>query len=138
MWQLLFFVIFIFLIQGLSKVLEKETKKRRPQEKPASEEIEEYFESIGFPTIRMPVPKKERPAEKKKIEVEVPAIKEKPVLKPEIPKIKEEILSLFSLKPQIPKIKEEILPLFSLEKIEEGIILSEILGLPKSLRKPRW
>jgi len=124
MWQFLFFIIFILLIQGLSKILEKETKKRNSEEKPVTEEeLEKYFETLGFPTLRIPKPKREKPPEKKKEEkVEVPVIKEeKPLLKPEI-----------------SKIEKKILPEFLLERLEEGIILSEILGPPKALRKPRW
>lgn len=114
MWQLLFFIILILLIQGLSKILEKETNKKEPKE-----EIEKYFETLGFPTIRIP-PKKEKPPklEEKKMEAQPPIIKEeRPVLKE-----------------KISEIKEEISPLFPPGKLEEGIILSEILGPPKASR----
>ncbi len=124
MWRFLFFIIFILLIQGLFKLLEKGEKEEELEEKPTTEEeLKKYFEALGLP-VRVPTSKKEKiPKKKEEIEEVKPSI-----IRPSAVEEKRPIPT--------PKIKteEEILTYFPSEKLEEGIILSEILGPPKSLK----
>lgn len=121
MWQFLFFIIFILLIQGLFKLLEKEEEL---EERPTTEEkLKKYFEALGLP-IEVPTSKKEKILKKKEeIEEAKPSI-----IRPSAVEEKRPIPT-----PKI-EVEEKILTYFPSEKLEEGIILSEILGPPKSLK----
>lgn len=123
MWQLLLFIIFFFLIQKFSKTLEEQQKKE--ERKPAEERMKDLLETLGFPFPQEipPQPKKERPEE--------PVIVRKEIKKPEVKIIE---LKPAKLEPPPERVEEtkEGLPTFSQDKLEEGIILSVILGAPRA------
>ena len=123
MFRFLIFLIFIIFIQRLFKTLQ-EQQREQPKE-PAEEEIKNYFQTLGFPAPEEipPEPKLERP-------------KQPPIVKEEDrkPQVKLAELKPAKIEPQpeqIEKPKEELLS-FSTDKLEQGIILSAILGPPKA------
>lgn len=113
------------MMQSLSKLLEKEAKKRRSQEGPVSEEeLKDYFENLEFPHREIPIPEKRAPLPK----VEPP-------IAPRFPeKIEKRIEAPVAI--EAPKIEEKEFEL-DLEDLEQGIILSEILSPPKAFRSSR-
>jgi hypothetical protein len=122
-WQFLIFIIFILLLRKASRTLEEQRKEQ--QKEPTEEEIKNLFQTLGFP------PPQEIPPEPKPERAEEPVIVKKEIKKPEV-KIAE--LKPAKIKPppkQVEEAKEELLT-FSQDKLEEGIILSEILGPPKA------
>ena len=124
MWRFLLFITFIILIQRLIKTLQEQ---QREQPEPTEDEIRNYFQSLGFPPPEEipPKPKPEKPKE--------PVIVKKAIKEPGV--------EITELKPrriepspkQIEKIEKKV-SVFSTDKLEEGIILSEILGPPKAYR----
>jgi hypothetical protein len=122
MFRFLIFLTFIILIQKLLKSLQEQQKE---QAEPNEEEIRDYFQTLGFPPPREipPAPKPEKPKkpliEKKKIKsLEAEFAQVKPVKIKPAPKQTED--------------REEELSITLRDKLEEGIILSEILGPPKA------
>ncbi len=126
MWRFLLFVIFIILIQRLTRVLQEQQKEE--QREPAKEKINELFKTLGFPLPE------ETPPEPKSERLESP--KEPVIVKKEIKKPEVEIAEFKPTKieppPKRTEEEEEELPAFSTDKLEEGIVLSEILGPPKA------
>ena len=123
MWQFLIFIIFILLLQRLSKNLEEQRRQQQEEEK--EEKIKDFFQTLGFP-LPEEIPPKPKPEEPKE-----PAVIKKEIKKPEagIAELKPE-----KVEPRGKEIEEdeEELPTFSEDKLEEGIILSAILGPPKA------
>jgi hypothetical protein len=122
MFRFLTFLIFIILIQKLLKTLQEQQKQ---QPEPTEKEIKDYFQNLGFP------PPEELPAEPSREMLKQPVIvKEEikqPGPKPELKPVKAEAPQ----KEIIEETKQEWL-VFSEDKLEEGIILSEILSPPKA------
>ena len=119
MFRFLLFITFLILIQKLIKTLQEQQKE---QKEPSEEETKDYFQSLGFPPPREipPQPKPERPKE--------PVIAKREIKRPEI-----KIAEFKPTRIEVPpKQAEEELPTFSQDKLEEGIILSAILGPPKA------
>lgn len=116
-------IIFFWIISLLAKTKKGPQPKEEPYEPTyePSEEEEEILETLGLP---LPIPR-EKP--KEKIE-EAPILIQKEEVKPEI-----------EVTPVEPLPKPEISPetkppeFLSSDKLEEGIILSIILGPPKAL-----
>lgn len=104
------FILFMFILQIF---LTKAAKKQR--ELPSSEEeIGDIFETLGFP---------KPPVQPKRVEPEI--------IKPQVP---EEIIPPEEIK-KVPAILAEETkkePYLSRETLEEGIVLSVILGPPKA------
>ena len=128
MFRFLIFLIIILLIQKKLKALQERQKQQ--QEEPTEKEIKHYFQSLGFP------PPEEIPSKPKQEKTKEPVIVQKKIKKPEI-----KIAEIESTKHKLP-LKEiedpkERLPSFLTDKLEEGIILSEILGPPKAYRSCR-
>ena|GEM_PF-1281398 len=123
MFRFLTFLIFIILIQRLIKTLQGQQKK---QTEPTEEEIKNYFQSLGFPPPReLPLkPKPEKPKQ--------PSIVKREIKKPEvrIPELK--LARVEAPQKEIIEEADAELPTFSEDKLEEGIILSEILSPPKA------
>jgi len=121
MFQLLFLIFFIILMQTLSKKLE-ETQKKESQEK------EKQYDIFGLPPLEFPLPQTKPKVQKAK---KVPLTKIEPEkITPQEEKTKE---TLFAK----PTAKSERKPILDLDinKLEEAIILSEILSPPKALRR---
>lgn len=127
MGRFLIFIIFLILLRKFVENLQKQQKQE--QEEPREKEIDNYFQALGFPP-----PEEIKPEPKLRLRPEKP--KEPVTIKKEIKKT-ETITP--KLKPtqvmpsleQTEKTKEELL-VFSQEKLQEGIILSIILGPPKA------
>lgn len=140
MQQLIIFIIFIILFQWLSKAIHKQQEQQQEKEPPAGPQkdrrrsgVEELFESLGFslPEEIPSAPKQEKVVMPQS-EINRNVKKRKPEIRLEPPKVNPE-------KDKIPYRQEEEpassgLPEFSRDKLEEGIILSEILGPPKAYR----
>jgi hypothetical protein len=124
MFRFLLFLIFIILIQRLLKTLQEQ--KKQQQEEAGKDKFEDIFQTLGFPFPQevTPEPEPEKPKQPSVVKMEI----KKPEIK--IPELK-------SVKIEAPRkeiteeVKEELLAL-SEDKLEEGIVLSEILGLPKA------
>ena len=123
MWRFLLFIIFIILIQRLSKSLQEQQKEQQKEE--AEDRIENLFQTLGFPLPEKvpPQPKPEKPKE--------PPVKKKDTKRPEV------ITTQFKppeIKPQSNQLEEtqEELVTFSTDKLTEGVILAVILGSPKA------
>ena len=125
MFRFLIFLIIILLIQRKLKALQEQQKGQ--QEAPTEEETKHYFQSLGFP------PPEEIPSEPKQEKAKEPVIVQKQIKRPEV-KIAELKPIKFKLPPEETEEAEEQLPSYSADKLEEGIILSEILGPPKAYR----
>ena len=123
MWQFLIFIMFILLLQKFSKNLEEQRKQQEEETK--EEKIGDLFQTLGFP-----LPEETPPRPEWKMPKE-PAIVKKEIKRPEA-----EIAELKPEKIETPikqiEEAEEELPTFSEDKLQEGIILSEILGPPKA------
>ena len=124
MFRFLLFLIFIILIQRMLKTAQEQQKE---QKEPTKDEIKKYFLTLGFPAPEesQPKPPREKPRQplivkKEMKEAGVKIAEPKPKKAKPIIKQEEEA--------------EERLPIFSRDKLEEGIILSEILGPPKAYR----
>ena len=128
MFRFLTFLIFIILIQKLLKTLKEQQKQ---QQEPTEDEIKNYFQSLGFP------PPEELPVQSKPESPEQPPLVKREIKKPEV-----EVSELKPVKIKAPckeiieETKEE-LPDFSEDKLEQGIILSEILSPPKAYQNRR-
>ncbi len=120
MFRFLIFLIFIILIQRLLKTLQEQQKQ---QQEPTEKEIKNYFQALGLPPIKE-LPPEPRPEKAKQPPIRI----KKPEVKiPELKPVKMKAMH----KEMIEETKEE-LPVFSEDKLEEGIILSAILGPPKA------
>lgn len=106
MWRLLLFLIFIILFQRFSKALQEQQEKQQKEE----QEIP-------------PQPKPEKPKK--------PVIIKREIKRPEV-EIAEFRPTRIELPPKQTEEAKEQLPTLSTDKLEEGIILSEILGPPKA------
>ena len=125
MWRFLLFIIFIILIQKLSKALQEQQKEQ--QKETTKEKVEDIFQTLGFPLPE------EIPPEPKPVRPKEPAIIKKEIKKPE-PEIKIPEFKPPEIIPEPKQIEEakEELPTFSTDKLVEGIVLSVILGPPKA------
>lgn len=123
MWQLLLFIIILIVFQKLSKTLQQQQEQQ--QRESGEEKIGDLFKTLGFPLPEEIPPKPEwkKPEE--------PLIVKRKVKKPEV-----KITELKPLKPELPPEEAEVLKeeelAFPQDKLEQGIILSEILGPPKA------
>lgn len=122
MWQLILLFIFIILLQRLSKTLQ-EQPRRGQQGEVSRKKIEDLFQILGFPLPEEIPPKPERPKE--------PIIVKRKTKKPEVEIAELKPAKIEPLPEQVEKTKEG-LPTFSQDKLQEGIILSVILGPPKA------
>ena len=122
MWQFLTFIIFIILIQKLVKTLQEQQKE---QKEPTEEELRNYFQTLGLPLPEEipPEPKPKRPKQ--------PAIAKKEIKEPEIKVAELEPVKIEPLPKQAEEPEEELVT-FSTDKLEEGIVLSVILGPSKA------
>ena len=124
MWQLFLFLILIIVFHKLSKVLQEQQEQQ--QKKSGEGKVRELFQTLGFPlpeeTVPLPKPQKPRPGKQEKI------------WKPAEEDAKLELTQPAKLQlPSEPVEKTEREPIvFYRDKLEEGIILSEILGPPKA------
>ena len=128
MFRFLIFLILIILMQRFIKTLQEQQQKeqqKKQQQEPTEDEVRNYFQILGFPLPEeIPIePKPERQKEpvitKKEIKkTEVGVSEDKPE-KPE-PKLKQK------------EVKKEEVFILSADKLEEGILLSEILAPPKA------
>jgi hypothetical protein len=128
MFRFLTFLIFIILIQRLIKTLQGQQKE---QPEPTEDEIKDYFQNLGFPPPRE-LPLKPKPEISKQ-----PSIVKREIKKAEV-KISEVKPEKIEAAPkEITEEAKEELPTFSEDKLEEGIILSEILSPPKAYQMRR-
>lgn len=125
-------VIAFWIISGILKKRTKqpEEDKRQPYPKPPPEpekrtELEErILEALGFP-VPKPAPAPAPPLVKKKPKLQPVILEKKPAAEIKAPPT-----------PAVIKTEEKAIPaplVFSPDKLEEGIILSTILGPPKSI-----
>ena len=124
------FILFILLLILLHK-LNKSIKEQqgRQEEEPSEEEIRDYFKTLGFP-----VPEEETPKLKQE------KLKEKLIVKREIKTTEKKVADLkptVTEAPYKPLEETQELPSLTQDKLEEGIILSEILGPPKAYQSRR-
>jgi hypothetical protein len=131
MFRFLTFLILILLIQRWLKSLQEQQEQQKEQKEPTEKEAKDYFQILGFPPAEElpPKPKLEKPKE--------PVV----TVKKEVEKTELKIAELKPVKiepsPQQIEEIEEQLPDFSSDKLEQGIILSEILGPPKAYQTRR-
>ena len=122
MFRFLLFITFLILIQKLIKTLQEQQKE---QKEPSEEETKDYFQSLEFPT---PEEIPSEPKQEKLEKLKEPVIAKREIKRPEI-----KIAEFKPTRIEVPpKQAEEELPTFSQDKLEEGIILSAILGPPKA------
>ena len=130
MFRFLTFLILILLIQRWLKSLQEQQEQQKEQEEPTEKEVKDYFQFLGFP------PAEELPP---KPELEKP--KQPAIVKKKVKRIKEEVIEAkpaeIKLAPEKTEEAEELLPALSTDKLQEGIILSEILGPPKAYQTRR-
>ena len=130
MFRFLTFLILILLIQRWLKSLQEQQEQQKEQKEPTEKEVKDYFQILGFP------PAEELPPKPKLEEPKQPAI-----VKKQVKKLKEEAIEPKPAEIKFPpekieEVEEELLAL-STDKLEEGIILSEILGPPKAYQPRR-
>ena len=123
MLRFLTFLIYIILIQKLLKNLQEQQKEQQKQ--PTEQEIKDYFQTLGFP------PPEETPPEPEPERPKQPVIAKQEIKKPELEIVEPKSVKIEPQFQEIEESQEELLT-FSTDKLEEGIILSEILGLPKA------
>ena len=124
MWQLLLFIIFIILIQKLNKGLKEQGQQERRKPSSSEETLKDIFQTMGFP-LPEELPTKPKPEKPKK-----PVIK-KTAREPEIKITQQESAKLETLAAPLEETTEELLAL-SQDKLEQAIILTEILSPPKA------
>lgn len=136
------FYIIIALIWIVSMIL-KARGKKGGEVPPSEEEVEEYFRTIGLPPQELPTryeptrPEVPLPPKREPIRPQ-PAEAKRPIPKVKAPEIKKEIKKEPLLPKEVPV--QKIPPLaktLTKEQLQEGIILSTILGPPRAHRNLR-
>ncbi len=137
MLRFLLFIIFIILMQRLMKTLQEQQKQQ--QEEMNNGEFEDIFQVLNIPAPSQPQ-RQRVPVEQEIQKTEKTAIVKKQIKKAEqeTPGAKIDVVTpLQSEQAENGRTEPYSDGLLSGDKIEEGIVLSEILGPPKAYQRIR-